>query len=392
MNRLNFPYRYRLAIASGVAIILLWFSACSPGQAPQPGRASATPEATPTPVPSLPPAATASSTLTPRVSASPTLNPTATLTPSITPTPAPRPDFQTTLYPGVASVPYLKSPCQVIALRWDPQKSSPGTIVVPVMFHSIAKPDRPITDDTTVSEEYFLRFIERAHALGYETITSAQLIDFLQNNARIPARSLLMIVDDRKRAEFFDTYFIPYLKKYHWTVTNAWIAHPDTPAYLWKENEQFVAGGLVDFQAHGVIHNTPMDESVTEAYIRGEIFGPLQPMQDHFGKKPVAFIWPRGLFTPRAVQIAREAGYRVGFTVYARGPVLFNWVPQGAPELAAADPLLVLPRYWSTSAIAALEEANRVSTAAQAFYLQQRSADLAYYGQYCQADPPLAAP
>jgi len=318
--------------------------------------------------------------------------PSATPTPTTSATPAPRPVFQATLYAGVSSEPYLKDACQVIGLRWGAQKSAPGTIVVPVMFHSIAKPGRPISDDTTVTEEYFLRFIERAHALGFETITSAQLADFLQNNARIPARALLMIVDDRKRGEFFETYFMPYLKKYHWTVTNAWISHPDTPAYLWKENEQFVPGGLVDFQAHGVIHNTPMDESVSEAYIRGEIYGPLQVMQEHFGKKPIAFIWPRGLFTPRAVQIAREAGYQVGFTVYARGPLLFNWVPQGAPERTAADPLLLLPRYWSTSAIAALEEANQISAAAQAFYAGQRSADLAYYRQYCRAYPRLETP
>jgi hypothetical protein len=342
----------------------------------------------------IPATSTNTPTLNPSITPSRTSirTPSPTIIPSVTATPASRLEFQTKLVSGASSNTYLKDACQVISMRWNPQNSAPGTIVVPVMFHSIAKAGRPITDDTTITEEYFQRFIDWAHTLGFQTITSVQLAGFLQNNTKIPPLSLIMIVDDRKRAEYFDTYFIPNLKKYNWTVTNAWIAHPDTPAYLWKENEQFVAGGLVDFQAHGVIHNIPMDESVTEDYIRSEIFGPIQPMINHFGKRPIAFIWPRGLFTPKAVQIAHEAGYQLGFTVYARGPILFNWIPQGTQELAAGNPLMVLPRYWSTTAIAGLEEAVQVSQAAQAFYARQRTEDQAYFTQYCQGMANLTVP
>lgn len=378
-------YRFNLLL-----IISLALAACAPAQ---PAPAAATP--TRTQLTSAP------ATLIPVTPSPSPLPPTATLAPSPTPTrippatvtPAPQVSFQTKLISGALPEPYLQDACQVIAFRWDPKNSAPGTVVVPVMFHSIAKNDRPIADDTTISEEYFQRFIEHAHRLGFETITSAQLVDFLQKNARIPARSLLMIVDDRKRGEFFETYFFPALKKYHWTVTNAWIAHPDTPAYLWKENEALLPSGLIDFQAHGVIHNTPIDENVTEAYARNEIYGAIQPIQDHFGKRPIAFIWPRGLFTPQAVQMAQEAGYQVGFTAYARGPLLFNWIPLGAgAERSTGNPLMVMPRYWSTTAIAALEESLQVSTAAQAFYQQQRASDLAYYQQYCQAYPELSKP
>ena len=297
--------------------------------------------------------------------------------------------FQTKLVSGAAAETYLKDTCQLLSLRWDPQNAEPGTIVVPIMLHSIAKSGRAITDDTTISEEYYYRLIEYARQSGFQTITSAQLAEFLQKNTRIPSRSLILIVDDRKRAEYFETYFAPNFKKYSWTVTNAWISHPDTPAYLWKENEQFVPSGMIDFQAHGVIHNTPIEPGVSEEYIRGEIYGPLKAIEEHFGKRPIAFIWPRGRFTPQAVEIARQAGYQLGFTVYARGPLLFNWIPLGDDERSARDPLLVLPRYWDTTAIAAIDEALKVSQAAQAFYNQQRPLELAYYRQYCSSFPPL---
>jgi len=382
----HFPLsRIFLWVGSLGSIFVLSLSACTVSPA---GGIAASPSPAAvidTPAPSQRPAFTATTTQTATVTPSLTPSP----IPSATATPAPIPLFQAKLPAGVTPESYIQDACKVIELRWSPQNSAPGTIVVPVMIHSIAKPGRPISDDTTISEEYYLRFIEYAHQNGFETITTAQLVDFLQNNAKIPARSMMLIVDDRKRAEFYDTYFIPYIKKYHYTVTNAWIAHPDTPDYLWKENEQFAPGGEVDFQAHGVIHNTPIDSSVTEAYARSEIFGPIQPMETHFGKRPIAFIWPRGLFTPQAVQIAREAKYQVGFTATPRGPLLFDWIPQGPEERAASDPLMVLPRYWDTTAIAALTEAMQVSQAAQAFYADQRPTDLAYYAQYCQSYPPL---
>ncbi len=379
-NRTHF-YRYGLSACGLLLFLSLVLSACSaaasvlPTQFPPTSAPNATSTARPSGTP-LPPTLTSTATATF----------TATPTPTPTATPAPLLPFITKLPANVIAVAYLKDTCQVLSARWSPLNSPPGTIVVPVMIHSIAKPGRAITDDTTITEEYYLRFIERAHMLGYATITTAQLVDFLNNNAKIPPLALMLIVDDRKRAEFFETYFIPYLKKYNWTVTNAWIAHPDTPAYLWQENEQFAPSGLVDFQAHGVIHNTPIDDSVTQEYIHSEIYGPIQPMLQHFGKRPIAFIWPRGLFTPPAVQVARQAGYQVGFTATPRGPLLFDWIPLGEVERLAADPLMVLPRYWDTTAIAALEEGLQVSQAAQAFYAGQKSTDLAYLSQYCPAD------
>ena len=320
-----------------------------------------------------------------------TTQPTPTDVPraTATRTPAPIATFQTKLPADVNAVSYISNDCQVIQKRWDSQNSAPGTIVVPVMIHSIAKAGRPISDDTTISEEYYLRFIEQAHQMGFQTITSEQLIGFLQNNEKIPPLSMMLIVDDRKRAAFFDTYFVPFFKKYGYTVTNAWISHPDTPAYLWKENEPFAPAGIVDFQAHGVIHNTPMDDSVSEDYIIGEIFGPILPMREHFGKRPVVFIWPRGIFTPLAVKIAAEANYQIGFTAYPRGPLLFNWVPLGQDEQKAGNPLMVLPRYWSTTAISALYEASQISQSASTFYQEHKSDDLAYYSQFCSDYPAL---
>jgi len=82
--------------------------------------------------------------------------------------------------------------------------------------------------------------------------------------------------------------------------------------------------------------------------------------------------------------MARQAGYRLGFTASARGPLLFNWIPLGEAERAASDPLMVLPRYWSTTASANLDTALQFSQAAKTFASQNKTAELNWYNTYCK--------
>ncbi len=200
---------------------------------------------------------------------------------------------------------------------------------------------------------------------------------------------MILIVDDQKRAAYFTTFFEPYQKKYGWMVTNAWISHPETPAYLWRENAVLADSGLVDYQAHGVIHNIPMDSHVSLAYIKNEIYAPLTAMRNHFGKKPIAFIWPGGVFTPEAVRVARQAGYQLGFTASPPGPLLFNWIPLNLEERAANDPLFVLPRYWDTDALIDFNKAVKISQEAQAFAEENKALEIGNYRQYCNGYPEL---
>ncbi len=340
---------------------------------------------------------TASATVPPAPTATETVVPSATLFPSLTPLPptiTPTPINLAAFLPGgltygVQPTGYIKDTCQYLYQRWNAANSVPGTVVVPVMFHSISDRGTPTPGDTTITTAYFNNFMEKAAQLGFQTITTAQLAAFLERNAYIPPRSMILIVDDRKRAQFFKTFFEPYYKKYGWTVTNAWISHPDTPAYLWNENASLIPDGYLDFQAHGVIHNIPIEADSSDDFIHTEIFGPLTAMQQHFGKQPIGFIWPRGLFTTKAVGVARQAGYQLGFTSYPRGPLLFNWIPLGKDELQANDPLMVLPRYWDVTASASLDEALKISAAARDFASRYGPTEKSYYRQYCDEFPEI---
>lgn len=374
---------------------------------------TAAPASVQTNTPPQPPTGTAappqpSRTPTPTTvpSATPTLEP--SVTPTALRTPPALPDiFDPDSLPS-GSVPqtYLADTCQYLKARWNPNNSAPGTVVMIVMYHSIAKDSRPLAaDGSQIHASELVKTLEHAHALGFQTITTEQLADFLEHNARIPPRSLLLIVDDRKRKEYYETHFVPFLKEYHWTVTNAWISAPDTPEIYLQENREVQAQGWVDVQAHGVVHNIPASGNSTDEFLRNELQGSMEAIQKNFGARPVGYIWPGGGFTPRAVELAREAGYRVGFTTNPRGPVMFNWVPLASqtssahplwlPESSVNDPLMVLPRYWSSDAAYRLDDVANIGSQAAEAAARSRETELEYYDIVCKSltgEIPAAAP
>jgi peptidoglycan/xylan/chitin deacetylase (PgdA/CDA1 family) len=146
-----------------------------------------------------------------------------------------------------------------------------------------------------------------------------------------------------------------------------------------------VETGRVEVQAHGYNHAYIQDYTDLEV-IEEEIYRPIDEIETRFGATPQAFIWPGGNFTAEAVQVAREAGYQIGFTVYSRGPLMYNRIPLGAPEQAVEDPLMVLPRAWSSAADVALNQALRVSEAAEAQAEEVRRQEQLYLSLYCSAD------
>ncbi len=323
-------------------------------------------------------------TATPTVTATPTQTPTATEippTPTITPTPwALSAPSASGLLAGVTPMEYIEDPCTYLENKWGEGKAEPGTIVVPIMFHSILEPGKTPSKAEEITMEYFNFFMGYAKQLGFETITTAELVGFLENNTAIPKYSMILILDDRRP----DTpeLFMPYLEANDWTLT---LAFPTTDASsdaLWEKIEAYVATGYVEVQSHGHNHVYLQDYTATDV-MEEEIYKPIEVIKEHFGTLAQALIWPGGNFTVDAVQMAREAGFEIGFTVYSRGPLMFNWIPLGAPEQAMDDPLMVLPRAWSSAADVALNKALQISQHHETLAADAMELELLYYDLYC---------
>ncbi len=323
--------------------------------------------------------------------------PTPTETPVPTPTairtPPALPDaFKTDILNKLDKpVSYLNDTCQYLKAKWSPENATPGTLVMVIMFHSITKGEVTAADQLSMGE--FRKLMDDLKEFKFEAIDMQQMSDFVYKNAKIPERSVLLIVDDRKYREYFDVAFARYYKNWGWKVVNAWISHPETNTVLWDENAALETEGWVDHQAHGVIHNINMSNDSSDDFLKGELQGSIDAFNAHFGKAPIAIIWPGGGFGKRPVDAARQYGYQLGFTINPRGPVMFNWVPQSSegdpnrpsyiPEGPAGDPLMTLPRYWDTDARAHLDDVRRISKEAIAYNESVKATELEYYDIVC---------
>lgn len=360
--------------------------------ATQPPDPSATQTNLPSPTPSK--VASITATLTGTLEPTYTAAPSSTLTPSPIPSPTAVPEpldvFETSLLRyGAQAETYVSSPCAYLERRWALDASPPGTVVLPIMFHSVAKPGAPEpSDPKDMSYEDFQEFLEYAWREGWKTITTEQLIDFLMFNAPVPRYSMIMIIDDR-RPGVVEEYFMPLLEKYDWTLTLAYIANPDSMQWAMKRIQEMSKSGRLDIQSHGLTGEVYIQQDTQVETVRNEILGSTDVLLEHFGKRPLAFIWPGGNFSLQAIQIAREGGYKLGFTAYSRGPLMYNWIPQGALEKEIHDPLMLLPRAWSRAMAINLYDAKEISEAAAEDALLTFPRQAEYYRTYCGGELPV---
>lgn len=352
------------------------------------------------PAPSLTPAPT--HTLTP------TRTPTPTVTPIRTP-PTLAGMFQTDLLNSKDKPQsYIQGTCRYLRARWDPNNAAPGTVVMPIMFHSIT--DGEINHPYQITAEAVTQLLRDIKSQGFEAITMQQLADFLQHNSKIPARSVLFIVDDLHTDSYYRDHFVPVFKEYGWSLSNAWISSPEDSKRVRDGNIKLQQEGWVDHQAHGVLHNinitefapnTFIDTSLygnitAEEFTQKEIEGSMEAITETFGKAPIAYIWPGGNFSQLGTKIARKAGFQVGFTINPRGPLMFNWIPQGEeidpgrpsflPEGYVKDPLMLLPRYWDIDARFHLDSIRQIGKQASSFAEKNRADELSYYEIVCQSE------
>ena len=329
------------------------------------------------------------------------LQPTASPVPSETPVPSPTvvrtpPALPATfvasqLNPLDTPHTYIQDSCQYLHDKWNTNNSTPGTVAMVVMFHGIIKGEAEKDNQISVTE--FKKVMDDMHDMGFQAINTQQLADFLYSNAKIPERSVLLVVDDRHTAQNFNDHFRTFWEQWGWPVVNGWISAFGGQDQFLQENVELSKEGWVDYQSHGYVHNVNMTDNSTDEFLTGELQGSMANIQQYFNKTPIAIIWPGGNFGRRPVEFARKYGYKLGFTINPRGPVMYNWVPQSdqadparpvyLPEGPAGDPLMTIPRYWDTDIRAHLDEVRTIGKDAAAYAGQNKATELEYYDIMC---------
>jgi len=327
------------------------------------------------------------------------ISPSAAHTPAIAeaifPTP---PDLPRTFQTSFLNVhdtphPYIKDTCQYLKAKWDPNNAAPGTVVMIIMLQGIFKGKPASPDGMHVID--FIKMMDHIKAQGFEAINTKQLADFLEYNAKIPMRSIVIIQDGQQNAENFEKNFRQYWTDWGWPVVNGWRSEPGTQEAVWQANIALENEGWVDHQSQGVMISSYLTDSSPSAVISRELKGSITAFEERFNKKPIAIVWPGGGFGIGPVEVARQLGYRLGFTRNSRGPVMYNWVPLAnktdpgrpafIPEGPINHPLLTLPRYWPHQVVEALDGVRLSGNQAAAYAEQNRSIEMEYYDIVCEA-------
>lgn len=170
--------------------------------------------------------------------APPTETPSPTVDPNITPPPLPEVYRSEFLKPLDIPKQYEADTCTYIKNRWDPNKSAPGTIVMPIMFHGISDGEAAKANDITMTD--FKALMKSLNDLGFEAIRMQQFVDFMYSNEKIPSRSVLLIVDDRHHQQYFDEKFKTYYEKWGWPVIDSWISFKDNTKSLIDEQRNLI--------------------------------------------------------------------------------------------------------------------------------------------------------
>jgi len=72
---------------------------------------------------------------------------------------------------------------------------------------------------------------------------------------------------------------------------------------------------------------------------------------------------------------------------------MYNWIPQGGPERAIKDPLLLLPRYWGyPGMLTQLGDAAAIGDEAHKNALASYQDEATYYRTNCGGELPTPAP
>lgn len=198
---------------------------------------------------------------------------------------------------------------------------------------------------------------------GYTTLHAAEYVRCLRGEAQVPARAVLLTLDDG----YLDTwaYAFPILRRYNakatlflvtgWisevpgcrkTLEDVWagssatalpaLAPHDTTrsdlasrgsssrwALTWDEVAAMARGGLMDIQSH--THTHPLcrvGQEIDEAKLREELRKSREAIEGHLGTSCRYLCWPRGWFNEAALRIACEEGYEACFSTVpgANGP------------------------------------------------------------------------
>ncbi|ARI76505.1 S-layer homology domain-containing protein [Halobacillus mangrovi] len=225
---------------------------------------------------------------------------------------------------------------------------------VPVlMYHSLSE-NKEDWNSIVISPRKFYEDMLYVKAMGYETITSEELIAYKNGDKDLPENPIMITFDDGYRDNYLYAY--PILEKLDmeaiisiigWSVgryTSIGDQYEILPHFSWQEAKEMVDSGHVDIQNHSFNLHTPADEngfgqgvlplegetkSQHAERFREDTMKLHHQIKEHLGYEPKLFTYPYGSYNETTENVLKELGYEISLTT-KRG---ISDVDQGLMEL-----------------------------------------------------------
>lgn len=182
-------------------------------------------------------------------------------------------------------------------------------------------------NSATVSQANFERQMNYLYENGYTTIHLSQLEDFIDAKIQLPAKTVVITMDDGYRSNYEIAY--PILKKYHMRATQfpiveniGTLSETTNTGRLphCSESEMKVMRDVFDFQSH--TYNThyltanKKSALITKDY--NEVYADLSKASTKLAildYPPYAFSYPYGAYNDTVKQALKNLGVRMAVTV-----------------------------------------------------------------------------
>ncbi|MEG0691916.1 MAG: polysaccharide deacetylase family protein [Oscillospiraceae bacterium] len=211
-------------------------------------------------------------------------------------------------------------------------------IKLPVaMYHHILdSPSR--LGDYVISPAQFEEDLKYIQKKGYTTITSVELLNFIENDGELPEKPILITFDDGY--ESVHEYAFPLLQKYNMKAIVSIIgkhtdifSNKDEPRHInyshlsWDQLREMQQSGVFEIQNHSYdMHQTQSsprygirmkkgesDEDYKTALLN-DIGGLSDQITNEIGVTPTVFAYPFGALNKQSRPILEELGFKIILT------------------------------------------------------------------------------
>ena len=160
---------------------------------------------------------------------------------------------------------------------------------------------------------------------GYTVVTFARLARFLEGKEALPAKSVVITIDDGYRSTYEIAY--PILKKFGYPATvflyTDFVGASD--AMTWAQMKEMTASGLVAIQPHSKSHANLTQRLANETdaryreRIKREVDTPVTVIRDRLSEPSYTFAYPYGDVNDYVVDLLVKDKVSQGVTVTAGG-------------------------------------------------------------------------